>query len=149
VNNAYHFDIVQQQLYKFEERIKSGCYGVGEKLTRLLCGAQFVKSRPPTNSWNLSVSPMAVPDTAKRLEEAQKAAKTQPAEAEATYKEILSKGPGISDATARDFEAALMGLGGLYRDQKKVNELSELVQATRAELSNLPKAKTAKIGVDH
>lgn len=92
---------------------------------------------------------MAILDTAKRLEEAQKAAKTQPVEAEATYKGILSKGPGTSDATARDFEAALMGLGGLYRDQKKVNELSELVEATRSELSNLPKAKTAKISVDN
>ena len=89
---------------------------------------------------------MAVPETTKRLEEAKKQVKSNPTEAEATYKDILSKGPGKSDAAARDYEAALMSLGELYRDQKKPNELSELVRATRSELSNLPKAKTAKIG---
>lgn len=89
---------------------------------------------------------MAIPETTKRLEEAKKQATSNPTEAEATYKDILSKGPGTSDAASRDYEGALMGLGELYRDQKKPNELSELVQATRPELSNLPKAKTAKIG---
>lgn len=89
---------------------------------------------------------MAVPDTAKRIEEAQKQAKNNPESAEATYKDILSQGPGSTDAAARDYEAALMGLGELYRDQKKANELADLVRATREELSSLPKAKTAKIG---
>jgi len=89
---------------------------------------------------------MAVSDNSKRIEEAQKQSKTNPTEAEATYKDVLSKGPGTSDAAARDYENALMALGELYRDQKKPEELSELVRATRSELANLPKAKTAKIG---
>lgn len=89
---------------------------------------------------------MAPTDTAKRIEEAQKQATSNPSSAEATYKDILSKGPGSTDASSRDYEAALMALGELYRDQKKPNELADLVRATREELSNLPKAKTAKIG---
>lgn len=90
---------------------------------------------------------MAVPETEKRLEEAQKQAKTNPEEAEATYKSILSQGPGSSDSASRDYEAALMGLGELYRDQKKAQDLAELVKTTRSELGDLPKAKTAKIGM--
>lgn len=90
---------------------------------------------------------MAVPDTAKRIADAQKQAKTNPEQAETTLKDILKQGPGSTDAAARDYEAALMGLGELYRDQKKANELADLVRATREELSSLPKAKTAKIGM--
>lgn len=92
---------------------------------------------------------MAVLDTTQRLEEAKKQVSSKPAEAEATYKDILSRGPGTTDASARDYEHALMGLGELYRDQKKPEELSELVRTTRSELANLPKAKTAKIGKWH
>lgn len=92
---------------------------------------------------------MAVPDTAKRIEEAKKLSQSHPAEAEKAYKDILAQGPGASDAAARDYESALMGLGELYRDQKKANDLAELVKETRTELSNLPKAKTAKIGMSH
>ena len=90
---------------------------------------------------------MAVPDVTKSLEEASKVSKTKPAEAEKIYKDILSKGPGSSDGEARNYETALMGLGEIYRDQRKVNELSDLVRQARSELSNLPKAKTAKIGM--
>jgi hypothetical protein len=90
---------------------------------------------------------MAPPESTKRIEEAKKQAEKNPSAAEATYKDILSKGPGSTDASARDYEAALMGLGELYRDQKKANDLADLVRATREELSNLPKAKTAKIGM--
>jgi len=87
-----------------------------------------------------------VPNMAKKIEEAQKQAESNPSAAEATYKEILAKGPGATDAAQKDYEAALMGLGELYRDQKKANDLADLVRATREELSSLPKAKTAKIG---
>lgn len=90
---------------------------------------------------------MAVPETAKRLEEAQQLSEKSPQQAEAIYKDILSKGPGQTDASARDYEDALMGLGKLYRDHKRAKELADLVEATRSELSNLPKAKTAKIGM--
>ena len=91
---------------------------------------------------------MAVgPSTADRIAEARKASKTNPQEAEQTFQGILSKGPGTTDTAARDYENALMGLGELYRDHKKVKQLSDLVERTRNELSNLPKAKTAKIGM--
>ncbi|TKA73930.1 hypothetical protein B0A49_04757 [Cryomyces minteri] len=84
-------------------------------------------------------------DKAKRIAEAHKLAKDSPKEAEAIYKDILSKGPGSTDAAVKDYEAALMGLGELYRDHKQVNELAELVQTTRSVLSSFAKAKTAKL----
>ena len=90
---------------------------------------------------------MAIPSTTQRLEEAQKQAKTNPTEAESSYKQILEQGPGTTDASGRDYETALLGLGEIYRDQKKPQELSELVKHTRTELSSLSKAKTAKIGM--
>ncbi|KAK5009070.1 hypothetical protein BJ546DRAFT_959674 [Cryomyces antarcticus] len=84
-------------------------------------------------------------DKAKRIAEAHKLAKDSPKEAEATYKDIVSKGPGSTDAAVKDYEAALIGLGELYRDHKQVNELAELVQTTRSALSSFAKAKTAKL----
>jgi len=41
----------------------------------------------------------------------------------------------------------LMGLGELYRDQRRTNDLAELVQNTKSVLSSLAKPKTAKLGV--
>lgn len=90
---------------------------------------------------------MAVADNAKRIEEARKNSKTSPSSSEATLKDVVSQGPGTTDNGARDFENALMGLGELYRDQKRAKELADLIQSTKSELSNLPKAKTAKIGM--
>ena len=89
------------------------------------------------------------PDNTKRIEEAQKLAKTEPAKAEAIYKSILSKGPGTGEAALRQYETALMNLGELYRDGKKVSELAELVRTSRSTLSSLAKAKTAKLGKSH
>lgn len=86
------------------------------------------------------------PTDSKRIAEAQKFAKTDPHRAEAMYKDILSKGPGSGEAAMKDYETALMGLGTLYRDEKKSNELSELVTNSRSTLSSFAKAKTAKIG---
>lgn len=86
-------------------------------------------------------------DNAKRLEEAQKLAKSEPAKAKAIYQEVLSKDPGSSDVAVKNFETALVGLGELYRDQKKVNDLAELVRQTRSVLSSFAKAKTAKLGM--
>lgn len=89
---------------------------------------------------------MAVPDTAKRIEEARKSSKTSPSESEKTFKDVISRGPGTTDSSGRDFESALMGLGELYRDQVRAKELADLIEHIKSELSNLPKAKTAKIG---
>ena len=87
------------------------------------------------------------PERTKILEEASKASKSQPAKAEALWKQVLSDDPGTGDAALRDYETALMGLGELYRDQKKPNELAELVRTSRSKLSSFAKAKTAKIGM--
>jgi 26S proteasome regulatory subunit N6 len=87
-------------------------------------------------------------DEARRIAEAQKVAKTNPAEAERIYKDILSRHPGQSDAAIKNFENALVALGALYRDQKKVQELADLVQQTRSALSTFAKAKTAKLGMN-
>lgn len=85
-------------------------------------------------------------ENTKRIEEAQKVVKTEPAKAEAIYKEVLSKGPGSSEVLLREYEAGLMGLGELYRDGKRAKELAELVLTSRSTLSSFAKAKTAKLG---
>ncbi|MCJ1322066.1 26S proteasome regulatory subunit rpn6 [Xylographa vitiligo] len=85
------------------------------------------------------------PVNTKRVDEAQKLAKTDPAQAEKLYQEILSKGPGSGEVALREYETALMGLGELYRDGKKANELAELVRTSRSTLSSFAKAKTAKL----
>ena len=86
------------------------------------------------------------PESTRRIEEAQKVSKTDPAKAEAVYKDILSKGPGSGEAALRQYETALMGLGELYRDGKRPEELAELVRTSRSTLSSFAKAKTAKLG---
>ena len=54
-----------------------------------------------------------------RVREAQKLAKSDPVKAEGIYKEIISKAPSVtSDAAIKEYEAALISLGELYRDQK-------------------------------
>lgn len=87
------------------------------------------------------------PVNSKRIEEAQKLAKTDAPKAEAIYKDILSKGPGSGEAALREYESALMGVGELYRDSKKPDELAELVRTSRSTLSSFAKAKTAKLGM--
>lgn len=92
---------------------------------------------------------MAVADTSntsKQIEEASKLAKTEPAKAEQTYKEVLAKDPGSNEAAIKNYESALVGLGELYRDQKRVDALAELVRQARSVLSSFAKAKTAKLG---
>ena len=86
------------------------------------------------------------PDRTKILDEAKRLSTSNPQKAEGLYKQILSEEPGTGDAALRDYETALMGLGELYREQKKPNELAELVRTSRSTLSSFAKAKTAKIG---
>lgn len=85
------------------------------------------------------------PADSARIQEAQKLSKTNPPKAEAIYEEILSKGPGSSEAAVREYETALMGLGELYSDTKRPNELANLVRTSRSTLSSFAKAKTAKL----
>jgi len=104
---------------------------------------------PPELPIHLRTLHMAVPaaEDASRIAEAQKLAKSDPGKAEAVYKDILSKDPGANDGAIRNFETALMGLGELYRDHKRANDLAELVRTTRSMLSNFAKAKQAKLGM--
>ncbi|CAK4024944.1 probable 26S proteasome non-ATPase regulatory subunit 11 [Lecanosticta acicola] len=88
---------------------------------------------------------MAAEDNAKRIEEAKKLAKDQPNKAEQIYKDVLSKPPGSNDKAVREFENALMGLGELYRDQKRTQDLADLIQQTRDVLTSFARAKTAKL----
>lgn len=87
------------------------------------------------------------PQASEKTQEAGKLAKTDPAKAESLYKDVLSKGPGTGEEALRDYENALMGLGELYRDGKRANDLAELVRTSRSTLSAFAKAKTAKIGM--
>ncbi|GMF67607.1 unnamed protein product [Aspergillus oryzae] len=84
--------------------------------------------------------------TAQRIEEARALAKKDASKAETIYKDILSKGPGSTEASSRDYESALVGLGELYRDEKKPNEIAELIKTSRDSFSSFAKAKTAKLG---
>ncbi len=52
------------------------------------------------------------------LEQAKKLSTAEPAKAEAIFKDMLSKDPGSNEAALRDYEAALIRLGSLYRDNK-------------------------------
>ena len=55
-----------------------------------------------------------------RLREAQAAASSKnPQKAEQIYKDIISKPPSVtSDAAVKEYEAALIRLGELYREEK-------------------------------
>jgi 26S proteasome regulatory subunit N6 len=89
---------------------------------------------------------MAVADTSKRIAEAQKLAKSEPTQAEQLYKEVLAADPGSNETAIKNYETALVGLGELYRDQKRVDALAELIQQARSVLSSFAKAKTSKLG---
>jgi 26S proteasome regulatory subunit RPN6 N-terminal domain len=86
------------------------------------------------------------PSSAAKLAEAKELSATNPSKAETIYKDVLSKAPGSNEQALRDYENSLVGLGELYRDNKKVDELAELVKSSRSTLSSFAKAKTAKLG---
>lgn len=91
---------------------------------------------------------MAPPPTNEQLlEEAKKVSKTDPAQAEKMYKKVMSEPPGANEAASRDYEAALLGLGDLYKTHKKQKELAELITTSRQTVSSFAKAKTAKLGM--
>lgn len=53
------------------------------------------------------------------VKEAQTLESTDPRKAEAIYKETISKPPSVtSDAAIKEYETALLRLGGLYRNEK-------------------------------
>ncbi|KAL4811501.1 hypothetical protein BDV18DRAFT_150256 [Aspergillus unguis] len=82
---------------------------------------------------------------AQRIEEARALSKKDPSKAGAIYKDILAQGPGSTESSSRDYENALIGLGELYRDEKKPQEIAELIKTSRDSFSSFAKAKTAKL----
>jgi 26S proteasome regulatory subunit N6 len=86
------------------------------------------------------------PTNAQKVDEAKKLSQNSPERAEALYKEVLSQPPGSNDAALKDYENALVGLGELYRDHKRQEDLAELVKASRSAIQSYAKAKTAKLG---
>lgn len=88
------------------------------------------------------------PVAAQRIEEARAFAAKDPSKAEGIYKEVLAQGPGTTEASSRDYENALVGLGELYRDTKKPHEIAELIKTSRTAFSSFAKAKTAKLRKD-
>jgi hypothetical protein len=85
-------------------------------------------------------------NAAQSIEEANNLVSTNPSKAEQIYKGVLSQGPGSTEAASRDYEAALIGLGELYRDTKRPKELADLIKTSRDSFSSFAKAKTAKLG---
>lgn len=84
-----------------------------------------------------------------RIQEARDLAKQDPSKAGSSYEKILSEGPGSTEASSRDYEHALIGLGELYRDAKKPQDIAELINTSRDTFSSFAKAKTAKLGKQH
>ncbi len=84
-----------------------------------------------------------------KIAEATKLAKTEPAKAESIYKEVLAKSPGSNQAALQNYENALVGLGVLYRDHRRSEDLAQLVKTSRSTLSSFAKAKTAKLGMSN
>jgi uncharacterized protein YyaL (SSP411 family) len=89
---------------------------------------------------------MASTSASERIEGAKSLASKDPAKAEQIYRDVLSGGIGKTESASRDYEAALVGLGELYRDNKKAHELAELIKSSRDAFSSFAKAKTAKLG---
>lgn len=92
---------------------------------------------------------MAIPtpqEDAEKLEAVIDVTKKDPTKAEDTYKDVLSRDPGTNDARLRNFETALIGLGELYRDKRRVDDLADLIQQSRSALSKFARAKTSKLG---
>lgn len=82
--------------------------------------------------------------TTRQLEQADGLRQSDPAAAEMSYRAVLSK-QTTDEQELKDQETALLKLGSLYRDEKKMNELAQLVVDSRGYMSTVAKAKTAKL----
>lgn len=80
-----------------------------------------------------------------RIQEVRDQAKQDPSTAAKSYQKILAEGPGSTEASSRDYEHALIGLGQLHRDAKKPQEIADLIKTSRDTFSSFAKAKTAKL----
>ncbi|KAJ5818416.1 26S proteasome regulatory subunit rpn6 [Penicillium riverlandense] len=88
---------------------------------------------------------MATLQVSQRIQQARDLAKQDKPQAASSYQQILSEGPGSTEASSRDYEQALVGLAELYRDDKKPQEIAELIKTSRDTFSSFAKAKTAKL----
>ena len=87
---------------------------------------------------------MTAPQTVAQADEAIKAGNNK--EGERILKSILSnQSSSTDDAFLKEQEASLLRLGELYRDTKDANALAETVCSSRTFMSNIAKAKTAKL----
>ncbi|KAJ9109305.1 hypothetical protein QFC21_000634 [Naganishia friedmannii] len=78
------------------------------------------------------------------LAQADAVAATDAAQAENLYKQILST-KAADDEGLRDQEAALVRLGAIYKASGNADALADLVTQSRTFMSNIAKAKTAKL----
>ncbi|KAJ9107825.1 hypothetical protein QFC19_002731 [Naganishia cerealis] len=78
------------------------------------------------------------------LAQADAVASTDVAQAETLYKQILST-KAADDEGLRDQETALVRLGAIYKASGNADALAELVTQSRSFMSNIAKAKTAKL----
>jgi len=78
------------------------------------------------------------------LEKAKDLETKAPAQAPQAYKDIIFN-KDLEDPSAKGREQAIYSLGEFYVGQKKASEISSLTKELRPILSDLPKAKTAKI----
>ncbi|KAK1926374.1 hypothetical protein DB88DRAFT_481604 [Papiliotrema laurentii] len=78
------------------------------------------------------------------IDQAAAESSSNPSKAEEIYRQILDSKAQDEDGL-RDQETALVKLGALYRDQGKAKELAQLVTDSRTFMSQIAKAKTAKL----
>lgn len=57
------------------------------------------------------------------IEEARALVKQNPAKAEVMLMKVLAEKPGMSEEAMKEYELALMELGGLFRDARFVHSL--------------------------
>jgi 26S proteasome regulatory subunit N6 len=98
----------------------------------------------------MAVTESTIKTDSASLEKAKSLSSSDPSKAESIFKEILARplDKNPTEAATKNVETALLGLGELYRDQKRVDELAELILQTRQAMASFAKAKTAKLGMN-
>ncbi|WOO77789.1 Ubiquitin-like modifier-activating enzyme ATG7 [Vanrija pseudolonga] len=78
------------------------------------------------------------------LNKAESLRQSAPEQAEALYRSVLSR-KAVDEDELKDQETALLKLGALFRDTNKPESLAQLVVESRQFMSQIAKAKTAKL----
>lgn len=82
------------------------------------------------------------------LAQAQALVAANPSGAIAAFDALRTKTTGSSDDDLVIIEKSIVHLGALYKTQKKPAELAALIKSSLPVLTNISKAKTAKIGTE-